>query len=89
MSRLKKASVRLRKPSKNALWWAYLFGSDNQLLNILAMVVAILLLIVVGILIAATVLGKSEFFLEASRPVLALIATIIAFIIGQKTGPSH
>ena len=83
-----KASVRLRKRSKNSLW-ANLFGGENQLWNILAMAVAVLLLIVVGILIAAIILGKSEFFLEASRPVLALVATIIAFIIGQRTGPSH
>lgn len=84
-----KAAGRLRKPPKNNGFWASIFASENQLWNILAMVVAVLLVLIFAILLASVCVGKIEFFLDASKPVLALIASTLAFIIGQRTGPSR
>jgi hypothetical protein len=83
-----KAAGRLRRRTRKR-WWTNLFAGDNQLWNILAMAIAFLFFIVICILVAAIILGKGEFFLEACRPVYALIGTIIAFIIGQKTASSR
>jgi hypothetical protein len=84
-----KAAGRLRTRSKNNGFWASIFASENQLWNILAMVVAVLLLLVFAILGASVYVGKIEFFLDACKPVLGLVASTLAFIIGQRTGPSR
>ena len=78
---------RRRKPSGRWDWVQNLFGGDNHLWNILAMVVASLLVIMLIALIGAIILKEKDFFIETAKPISALIATIIAFLVGQRTGP--
>jgi hypothetical protein len=38
-------------------------------------------------IIGAVFWREKDFFIETAKPVIALIATIVAFIAGQKSGP--
>lgn len=88
------ASQRLKNKESTAnrggdwgSWIRKLLGGDNQLYNIMSVAIVLLLVILIIAIIGAILLGKEDFFIETAKPVIALIATIIAFIAGQKSGP--
>jgi hypothetical protein len=82
------ASQRLRAPRNNrhAGLLAGVFAGENHLWNILAMVVALLCSIMFCALFGAIYLREKDFFIETAKPITALIATIVAFIAGQRVG---
>jgi len=79
------AKQRVARKRKNRNWIQNTFGTDNQLWNLLAIVVVALSLYVVIALIAVIMKEKPEGVIEYSKPMIALLASIIAFIAGGGT----